>query len=140
MLWVKAFHIIAMVAWFAALFYLPRLFIYHCDATDATSRDRFKIMERRLYRAIANPAMMATILFGIWAASYNWEYYKSAGWFHVKMALVVLLLIFHMMCKKYMRDFAEDNNQKSQRYFRFFNEFPTLILIAAVILVVVRPF
>nr|WP_010132287.1 protoporphyrinogen oxidase HemJ [Microbulbifer agarilyticus] len=140
MLWVKAFHIIAMVCWFAALFYLPRLFVYHVDATDALSKDRFKIMERRLYRGIAIPSMLATLIFGIWLITYNPEYYKSAGWLHAKLTLVVLLIGYHHICGSYVKKFAADNITKSGRFFRIFNELPVLALIAIVILAVVKPF
>lgn len=140
MLWVKAFHIVAMVCWFAALFYLPRLFVYHVDATDWASRDRFSIMERRLYRGIATPSMLATVLLGIWLASANWDYYKSAGWFHAKMLFVVLLIGYHHVCGAFVRKFAEGSVNKSGRYFRIFNELPVIALIATVVLVVVKPF
>ncbi|WP_299944673.1 protoporphyrinogen oxidase HemJ [uncultured Microbulbifer sp.] len=140
MLWVKAFHIIAMVSWFAALFYLPRLFVYHVDATDAISRDRFCIMERRLYRVIAIPSMIATVALGIWLYSFNTSYYTAAGWMHAKLAFVILLLAYHHMCGAYVRKFAQGSNTRSGRFFRVFNELPTLTLIAIVILVVVKPF
>jgi putative membrane protein len=106
MLWVKAFHLIAVVCWFAALFYLPRLFVYHKDATDAVSRDRFCIMERKLYRVIAVPSMIATLVFGFWLLSFNWDYYKSAGWLHAKLLLVLLLIGYHHICGAYVRKFA----------------------------------
>ncbi|WGL14990.1 protoporphyrinogen oxidase HemJ [Microbulbifer bruguierae] len=140
MLWVKAFHIISMVCWFAALFYLPRLFVYHVDATDALSKDRFKIMERRLYRGIAIPSMIATIVFGIWLITFNPEYYKSAGWLHAKLTIVVLLIGYHHICGSYVKKFAAGTIHKSGRYFRIFNELPVLALIAIIILAVVRPF
>ncbi|MCO1333429.1 protoporphyrinogen oxidase HemJ [Microbulbifer sp. OS29] len=140
MLWVKAFHIIAMVCWFAALFYLPRLFVYHVDATDAVSRDRFCIMERRLYRGIAIPSMLATIVLGIWLYSANPSYYTSAGWMHAKLTFVVLLLGFHHICGAYVRKFAQGAVTRSRRYFLIFNEFPAVALVAIVILVIVKPF
>lgn len=140
MLWVKAFHIVSMVCWFAALFYLPRLFVYHVDATDALSKDRFSIMERRLYRGIATPSMIATIVFGGWLISYNPDYYKSAGWLHAKLTLVVLLIGYHHICGSYVKKFATGTVQKSGRFFRVFNELPVLALLAIVILAVVRPF
>ncbi|WP_226665091.1 protoporphyrinogen oxidase HemJ [Microbulbifer aggregans] len=144
MLWVKAFHIISMVCWFAALFYLPRLFVYHVDATDALSKDRFCIMERRLYRGIAIPSMVATIVFGLWlihiGASYNPDYFKTAGWLHAKLALVVLLIGYHHICGAYVKKFAKGTITKSGRFFRVFNELPVLALIAIVILAVVKPF
>ena len=140
MLWVKAFHLVAVVCWFAALFYLPRLFVYHVDATDAVSRDRFCIMERRLYRGIGTPSMILTIALGIWLVSYNWEYYKTAGWLHAKLVFVVLLIGYHHMCGAYVRKFAEGTNTKSGRYFRIFNELPVIALIVIAILAVVKPF
>ncbi|QIL90271.1 protoporphyrinogen oxidase HemJ [Microbulbifer harenosus] len=140
MLWVKAFHIVSMVCWFAALFYLPRLFVYHVDATDALSRDRFSIMERRLYRGIATPSMIATIVFGGWLISYNADYYLSAGWLHAKLTVVVLLIGYHHICGRYVKKFAAGTVQKSGRFFRVFNELPVLALLAIVILAVVRPF
>lgn len=140
MLWVKAFHLISMVTWFAALFYLPRLFVYHVDATDATSRDRFCIMERRLYRGIAIPSMLATIIFGVWLLTFNPEYYKSAGWLHAKLTIVVLLIGYHHICGAYVRKFAAGTVTKSGRFFRIFNELPVLALIGIVVLAVVKPF
>ena len=140
MLWVKAFHLIAMVTWFAALFYLPRLFVYHVDATDATSRDRFCIMERRLYRGIALPAMIATLALGIWLFTFNPKYYETAGWMHAKLALVVLLIGYHHICGAYVRKFAAGTVTKSGRFFRVFNELPVLALVGIIVLAVVKPF
>nr|WP_193353567.1 protoporphyrinogen oxidase HemJ [Alcanivorax hongdengensis] len=140
MLWLKAFHIIAMVCWFAGIFYLPRLFVYHAMAEDQASRERFKIMERKLYRGIMNPSMIVTLVLGIWMLALNWDYYKTQGWMHAKLALVVLLIGYHHMCLAYLKKFAADANTKSDRFFRIFNEVPVLLLVAIVILVVVRPF
>lgn len=140
MLWLKAFHIIALICWFAGIFYLPRLFVYHAMAEDQTSRERFKIMERKLYRGIMNPAMIATLVFGIWMLALNWQYYLSQGWMHAKLLLVLLLIGYHHMCLGYMKKFARDENTKSDRFFRIFNEIPVLLLVAIVILVVVKPF
>ena len=140
MLWVKAFHLIAMVTWFAALFYLPRLFVYHVDATDATSSDRFCIMERRLYRGIALPAMIATLALGIWLFTFNPKYYETAGWMHAKLALVVLLIGYHHICGAYVRKFAAGTVTKSGRFFRVFNELPVLALVGIIVLAVVKPF
>lgn len=138
MLWIKAFHLISIVCWFAALFYLPRLFVYHVLAEDQLGRDRFKIMERKLYRAIATPAMLATIIFGAILASANWDYYSTSTWFWIKMALVLALTAYHGMCGKYLRQLRQDCIQKSHVYFRWFNEFPVFILIAAVLLAVLK--
>ncbi len=140
MLWVKSFHIISVVCWFAAIFYLPRLFVYHAMSEDQISRDRFKIMERKLYRGIMTPSAVLTIIFGGWMISYNPQYYFASGWFHTKMTLVVLLLIYHGFCRKLMIDFREERNTRSHVYFRFFNEIPVVLLIAIVILAVVKPF
>lgn len=140
MLYVKAFHIIAMVAWLAGLFYLPRLFVYHAEATDIVSFARFKIMERRLYYAITWPSGIVTILLGLWLLSYNWDYYIKAGWMHAKLSLVLLLCIYHLGCGHYVKCFKQDQNVRSSRFFRFYNEVPTLLLIGIVILVVVKPF
>ncbi|KTD54416.1 transmembrane protein [Legionella sainthelensi] len=139
MLYVKAFHIIAMVAWFAGLFYLPRLFVYHADTHDAISLNRFKIMERRLYYGITWPAALLTTIFGLWLLSYNPGYYLKAAWMHAKLGLVVVLWTYHLLCGHYYKAFAEDKNKKSTRFFRIYNELPTLLLIGIVILVVVKP-
>ena len=138
MLWVKAFHIIAMVAWFAGLFYLPRLFVYHAMSEDMLSRERFAVMERKLYRGIATPAMLLTLVLGGWTASFNWTYYASASWFWFKMALVAILLVYHHICGLYVRRFAENKVEHSHVYFRWFNEFPVLLLIPIVLLVVLK--
>ncbi|MCW8385570.1 protoporphyrinogen oxidase HemJ [Fluoribacter dumoffii] len=139
MLYVKAFHIIAMVAWFAGLFYLPRLFVYHADTQDEISIHRFQIMEKRLYYGITWPAAVLTTLLGLWLLSYNSDYYLKAGWMHAKLSLVVLLWIYHLFCGHYLKLFAQNKNQKKSRFFRIYNETPTLFLIAIVILVVVKP-
>lgn len=139
MLYIKAFHIISMVAWFAGLFYLPRLFVYHADTQDAISLSRFKIMEKRLYYGITWPAALITTLLGLWLISYNLGYYLRAGWMHEKLSLVALLWAYHLLCGHYLKAFAQDNNQKSVRFFRIYNEIPTLLLISIVILVVVKP-
>lgn len=140
MLWIKALHIIAVVCWFAALFYLPRLFVYHAESTDAISRARFEIMERRLYRGIMTPSMIATLVLGFWLLYYGWEIWLQQGWLHAKLSLVLLLLIYHGFCGRFMREFQRGENHRSSRFFRIFNELPVLALIAIVILVVVKPF
>lgn len=138
MLSIKALHIIAVITWFAALFYLPRLFVYHAMATDQISKDRFKIMERKLYRGIGTPSMIATIVFGGWYASYAWSYYASATWFWLKMAAVVALVGYHHVCGAYVKKFAQDQPVPSHKFFRIFNEIPVLFLVAAVFLVVLQ--
>ena len=140
MLFVKAFHIIAMVAWFAGLFYLPRLFVYHADTSDAISIDRFKTMERRLYYGITWPAALLTSTLGIWLYTFNITYYSTAGWMHAKLSLVVLLWAYHFLCGHYLRHFKKGKNSRSTYFFRLFNDIPTLFLTAIVILVVVKPF
>lgn len=140
MLWVKAFHIIAVVCWFAVLFYLPRLFVYHAQTNDALSIERFKVMERKLFRGIGTPSMIATLILGAWLVSYNLEGYFQSAWFHAKLTLVVILMAYHMYCGKLLRLFANDENTRSHIFYRWFNEFPVLLLISIVILVVVKPF
>lgn len=140
MAWVLAFHIICLVAWFAGLFYLPRLYVYHSVTTDQPSLDRFKMMERRLYWGIMAPAAILTIGFGGWLLGAGWSYYKTQSWMHLKLALVIGLLIYHVICGVWMRQFALDANKHSQKYYRITNEIPTLFLLAIVILVVVKPF
>lgn len=140
MLWIKAFHIIAVICWFAGLFYLPRLFVYHAMTEDEVGRERFRVMERKLYRGIMNPSLALTILFGGWLIALNPAYYLQAGWMHAKLTLVVLLLVYHHFCGRYLRDFRDDRNRHSHVFYRWFNEAPVLALIAIVILVVVKPF
>jgi len=140
MQWILAFHIIFMVAWFAALFYLPRLFVYHAAASDTIGIERFKVMEYRLYRYIMTPAAILTTLLGLWLLWLNWDYYRLQGWMHAKLFLVLLLWGFHGACGRVVRKFRSDSNTHSEKYFRYFNEVPTVLLIAIVILVVVRPF
>ncbi|MFF7709883.1 protoporphyrinogen oxidase HemJ [Pseudomonas sp. NPDC007930] len=138
-LWLKALHIVAVVCWFAGLFYLPRLFVYHAMSEDAPSRERFKVMERKLYRGIMGPSMIATLLLGGWML-YLTPGWLSQGWMHAKLALVVLLIGYHHMCGAQLKRFARDENQRSHRFYRWFNEFPVLVLLAVVILVVIKPF
>ncbi|MBK7353586.1 MAG: protoporphyrinogen oxidase HemJ [Nitrosomonas sp.] len=136
MLWIKSFHIIFMVTWFAGLFYLPRLFVYHAMCTDQAGNDRFKIMERKLFYGIMTPGALLTIIFGMWL----WLGYGFTGaWLHAKLALVVVLIAYHIYCRKILLDFKFDRNQRSHVYYRWFNEIPVVVLIAAVILVVVKP-
>ncbi len=140
-LWLKAFHLMAVVTWFAALFYLPRLFVYHAMAEDQISIDRFKLMERRLYRGIANPSMMAVIALGVGMMFLPpGQIWMTMGWFHLKMFFVVLMLGYHFMCKHYMRRFAEDANTRSHTFYRWFNEVPVVFLVVITILVIVKPF
>jgi len=138
LLWLKAFHVMAMVTWFAGLFYLPRLFVYHADAGDPPGIERFRIMERRLF-AIMTVGAAATLAFGI-AMLVAFPAYLSMGWLHVKLALVALLIAYHGYCYKLMRDFAQNRNAHTARWYRLFNELPSLFLIAIVALAVVKPF
>jgi putative membrane protein len=139
MLWVKAFHIISVIAWMAALLYLPRLMVYHtATAIGSEQSETFKVMERRLLRAIATPAMIATWVFGLWLAWLlgAWD----QGWLHAKLALVVLLSAYHGLLARWVREFAGDRERRPARLYRFANEVPMLLMIVIVILVVVRPF
>lgn len=138
--WVQAFHVISVICWFAALFYLPRLFVYHAMSEDAISNERFKIMERKLYRGIATPSMVATLFFGTWLVALNHTYYFQQGWFHTKMTLVLLLIVYHHMCLFYMKKFRNDANTKSHVFYRWFNEAPVFMLVGIVILAIVKPF
>ncbi len=139
-LWIKAIHLIAVICWFAGIFYLPRLFVYHAMAEDQISKDRFKIMERKLYRGIMNPSMIITVVLGLWMFMANMEAYKGSGWMHAKLTLVFLLIGYHHVCLGYMKKFANDANTKSDKFYRIFNEIPVFLLVAIVILVIVRPF
>ncbi len=138
--YIKAFHVIAVIAWMAGVLYLPRLFVYHTEAAAGSAQsETFKIMERRLLWAITTPAMIASWIFGLILAFsvVNWS---AAGWFHAKLVLVLILSGFTGLLVKWTADFANDRNSKSQRFFRIVNEVPTLLMIAIVILAVVRPF
>jgi len=143
MLWVKAFHVIFMVTWMAGIFYLPRLFVYHamCEADDSVGRERFKVMERKLYFGIMTPGMVLTVVFGTWMlVLYGWQFVTSNHWLHAKLVLVALLLAYHVHCYSLLKAFKEDRNTRSHRYFRVYNELPVFALIGIVILVIVKPF
>lgn len=141
MLWLKALHLIFMVTWFAGLFYLPRLFVYHAMSDDQTSIERFKIMERKLYFGIMMPGMILTLLFGIWMLiSYAWEIYSQSLWLYIKLGLLIVLVIYHLHCGKLLLDFKNDRNQHSHIFYRWYNEFPVLILFIIVILATLKPF
>ncbi len=136
MLWVKSLHIIFMVTWFAGLFYLPRLFVYHAMSDDLPSIERFKVMERKLYYGIMTPGAALTIIFGMWL----WLGYGISGsWMHTKLFLVAVLVAYHYYCGRLLTNFKLDQNLHSHVYYRWFNEIPVVILIAVVILVVVKP-
>jgi protoporphyrinogen IX oxidase len=139
MQWILALHLVFMVAWFAGLFYLPRLFMYHAMSSDAISIARFKIMERKLYWIIMMPAAILTSVFGMWLLLLNWQHYFHQMWMLTKLSLVVLLWAYHLFCGYLLMQFKFDKNTFSSRFYRFFNEIPTLLLFAIVILVVVKP-
>ena len=141
MLWAKALHLIFMVTWFAGLFYLPRLFVYHAMSTDQISMDRFKIMERKLYFGIMTPGAVFTLVFGIWTLLANgWDTYANSFWLHLKLVCILLLIFYHLYCGKLLFDFKYNRNKHSHIWYRWFNEIPVIFLIIIVILAVVRPF
>jgi len=138
-LWLKALHVIAVIAWMAGMLYLPRLFVYHCDAEVGSKQsETFKVMERRLLRAIINPAMVATWVLGLWLAHEGG--FLKAGWLHGKLALVLAMSAVHGFYARWVREFAEDGNVHSQKFYRVINEVPTVLMIGIVILVIVKPF
>jgi len=139
MLWVKALHIMSVIAWMAALLYLPRLMVYHAgSAVGSETSETFKGMERRLLRGIATPSMIATWVFGLWMAWLSGAW--SDGWFHAKLFLVLVLSAYHGLAVRWVRDFANDRNERSARFFRMVNEIPAVLMVGIVILVVVKPF
>ncbi|MDA1073452.1 MAG: protoporphyrinogen oxidase HemJ [Proteobacteria bacterium] len=139
-LWIKALHIIGVVCWFAGLFYMPRLFVYHSTTTDQIGKDRFKVMERKLYRVIMDPSMAITLIFGVWALIERWSAFSTQIWVWLKIVLVVGLIGYHHYCGKIIKAFAADTSRHSERFYRVFNEIPAVVLILIVILVVVKPF
>jgi putative membrane protein len=137
--WLKAFHIIAVISWMAGMLYLPRLFVYHCEAEPGSKQsETFKVMERRLLRIIINPAMILTWVLGLWLA-YEAGLFKS-GWLHAKLLLVLLLSALHGLFARWVKDFAADRNRRSQKFYRIANEIPAVMMILIVILAVVKPF
>lgn len=139
LLWLKALHLIFVICWFAGLFYLPRLFVYHAMATDRATIEQFKVMERKLYRFVT-PFAALSVGLGLWMLFLQPAFYFSQGWMHAKLALVALLIVYHFWCGRLLRQLRDDLSTHSHRYFRVFNELPVLILFAVVILVIVRPF
>jgi putative membrane protein len=142
--WIKAFHIISVIAWMAGMLYLPRLFAYHCAAEKGSVQsETFKVMERRLLRGIINPAMIATLIFGLWLAwlgpdsRYGWF---ASGWLQAKIVLVLGLSLLHGLLARWRKDFAADRNHHSARFYKFINEMPTVLMILIVLLVVLKPF
>ncbi len=141
MLWVKAFHIIFMVTWFAGLFYLPRLFVYHAMSEDEISNERFKIMERKLFYGIMTPGALITVILGVWMlVEYAWSAYQHSHWLAIKLILVGVIIVYHIYCGKLLIDFRNDRNRHSHVFYRWLNEFPVLLLIAIIILASVKPF
>jgi putative membrane protein len=140
LLWLKAFHLIAVICWFAALFYLPRLFVYHAMCEDEAGNERFKIMERKLYRGIMTPSAIVTVALGFWMLQLNQAYYTTVWWIKLKLVLVLLLVLYHAACGHFLRRFAENSNTRSHVFFRFFNELPVLLLVPVVLLAVLKPF
>ena len=140
MLWIKAFHLMAMVTWFAGIFYLPRLFVYHAMTEDEPGRERFRTMERKLYRGIMTPSMIATLLFGTWLIALNPGYYLEQGWLHVKLLLIAVLVAYHLWCGHFVRLFRDERNTRNHVFFRVINEAPVLLLVAIILLAVLRPF
>lgn len=139
--WIKAFHIIAVIAWMAGLLYLPRLFVYHAAAEPGSAMsETFKTMERRLLRAIMNPAMIAVYVFGILLVIASSPGLWQEGWWHAKVLLIVVMTVLHMFFARWRREFAEDRNTRAPRFYKFMNEAPTLVMIAIVLLAVVKPF
>ena len=140
MVWVKALHIVFMMSWFAGLFYLPRLFVYHAQCEVAAGDERFKLMERKLYRFIA-PWAALTVVLGVWMLlDYAWATYAASGWLHAKLMLVLVLIGYHLYCGKLVADFRAGRNRRSHIFYRWFNELPVLLLLGIVLLAVGRPF
>ena len=141
-LWIKALHIIAVISWMAGMLYLPRLYVYHCGvARGSEASEMLKIMERRLMRLIINPAMIASFALGLALVfTLGWETLKTAGWFHAKLLLVLLMGGFHGALSKWRKDFEADRNTKTAKFYRIANEVPTVLMVAIVILAVVKPF
>lgn len=140
-LWIKAAHVISVITWMAGIFYLPRLFVYHCDVKPGSAEsERFKVMERRLFKQIVNPAMMSTWTFGILLVLTPGAVDWHAGWWHVKLAAVLLMSGFHGALSRWRKDFRDDANRHPQRYYRIANEIPTVLMLLIVVMVIVKPF
>lgn len=139
---IKALHVISVISWMAGMLYLPRLYVYHAAAIpDGEASQTFKVMERRLLRIIINPAMIASWVFGLWMVKLlGWENLKHAGWFHVKLFLLVCMQICHAAFARWRRYFAEDKNQHTAKFYRIMNEVPTVLMIVIVLMVIIKPF
>jgi protoporphyrinogen IX oxidase len=141
MLWIKAFHVAFVMFWFAGVFYLPRLFVYHAMATDAIGIERFKIMERKLYWGIMTPAAVVAVALGVSLLIIEWDAVRDAGWMHAKLVLVLALICYHIYCGRLLADFSRDKNSKSHRFYRWMNDGPPIVMLFGIlILVVVKPF
>lgn len=140
MAWIKALHLISLISWFAGIFYLPRLFVYHAMSSDQISHDRFVIMERKLFRGIMTPAAVVTVATGVWMISLIPEFYLQQGWLHAKLLLVALVIAYHISCGWFIRRFRDGRNTHGHVFFRFYNEAPVFALAGIVILAVVKPF
>jgi putative membrane protein len=139
-MWLKAWHLIGMVTWFAGLFYLPRLFVYHAMSDDQASVERFKIMERKLYFGITTPGALFTLAFGLWMLhDYAWTAFGDQLWLQLKLVLLALLIIYHIYCGRLLADFKHDRNRHSHVWYRWFNEVPVLLLVGIVLLAVLKP-
>lgn len=139
--WIKALHLISVIAWMAGMFYLPRLYVYHVDVPAGSAQsETFKMMERRLLRAIINPAMVASFVFGIWMLILLGASVWSEGWWHVKLTMIILMSAYHGFLSRWRRDFEADRNRRSARFYRFANEIPTVLMIVIVVMVIVKPF
>ena len=139
MLWVKAFHIIFIICWFSGIFYLQRLFVYHAMSEDQVSKDRFVIMERKLFWGITTPSAVLTIAFGTWLLVANASFFMAWWWMHAKLGLVALVVVYHCYCYWYMKRLREDSGVRAHVFFRVFDELPIFLLVAIVILIVVKP-
>lgn len=141
LLWIKALHVISVIAWMAAMLYLPRLFVYHCQTVPGTAEsERFKVMERKLARGIMLPAMIATWVFGLLMVATPGVIDWHAGWWHTKLLMVILLSGFHGATSGWRRKFEQDRNTKSERFYRIANEIPAVIMVIIVVMVIVQPF
>ena len=136
----KSLHLISVVTWFAGIFYLPRLFVYHSTAEDQVSKDRFVVMETKLYRLIMNPSMIITLVLGVWMLALNWAGYSSQVWIWVKIVLIVALVGYHHYCLGIIKAFTRGEVRHSEKFFRIFNEIPVLILVSVIFLAVLKPF
>ena len=138
--WVTAFHIIFMVVWFSGLFYLPRLFVYHAMCEDTPGKERFKIMERKLY-VMTHIGGIGTTILGLWLLfAYGWSTFSGTGWLYIKLLMIVLLIAYHFYCGKLVQDFKLDRNIRSHKFYRIINEIPVIPLVVIIIMVVVKPF